>query len=99
MSIYTLTAAVSALLALSGHAFAQASTRQPLAGTLERITVPGPALEGNLLAESAAPHVSVYLPPSYQRDRERRYPVIYLLHGYGSTDLTFLGPTAWTLEV
>jgi S-formylglutathione hydrolase FrmB len=70
-----------------------------LKGRLERVKVSGKALEGNLLEESAAPDVSIYLPPSYQTDRARRYPVVYLLHGYGSTDLTFFGPSGWELEI
>ena len=31
----------------------------------------------------------VYLPPSYAGDQTRRYPVVYLLHGYGGRDDTF----------
>jgi S-formylglutathione hydrolase FrmB len=30
--------------------------------------------------------VSVYLPPSYKANKARRYPVVYLLHGYNGTD-------------
>jgi S-formylglutathione hydrolase FrmB len=54
-------------------------------GTVEKITVHGAALEGNLAGESADRTVFVYLPPSYATDRNRRYPVAYLLHGYGLT--------------
>lgn len=60
-----------------------------LSGTLERITVHGKSLEGNLLGESPAPEVSIYLPPSYASDGTRRYPVVYLLHGYTGTDLSY----------
>lgn len=68
-------------------------------GTLERVSVPGKALEGNLLGASAAPDVSIYLPASYQRDPMRRYPVVYVLHGYNSTDLVFFGPSGIELDV
>ena len=63
-----------------------------LKGTLERIKVHGKSLEGNLLGESPEPEVSIYLPPSYSTDRARRYPVVYLLHGYTGTDLGYFGP-------
>jgi enterochelin esterase-like enzyme len=60
-------------------------------GTVERIKVHGKALEGNLEGDSADRDVSIYLPPSYRTDRNRRYPVIYLLHGYtDSVDLWFV---------
>ena len=58
-------------------------------GTVEHITVHGKALEGNLEADSPDREVTVYLPPSYARDETTRYPVVYLLHGYGGRDNTF----------
>ena len=61
--------------------------QQPAAakGTLERITVHGRALEGNLEGDSPDRPVVVYLPPSYARETNRRYPVLYFLHGYTAT--------------
>ena len=70
-----------------------------LKGKLERIKVHGKSLDGNLLGETASPEVSIYLPPSYQTDRNRRYPVVYLLHGYTGTDLGYFGPTGRQLHV
>jgi S-formylglutathione hydrolase FrmB len=70
-----------------------------LKGKLERIKVHGKSLEGNLLGETSSPEVSVYLPPSYQTDRSRRFPVVYLLHGYTGTDLGYFGPTGRQLHV
>ena len=64
-----------------------------LKGKLERVKVQGKSLAGNLMGESAAPEVSIYLPPSYATDSNRRYPVVYLLHGYTGTDLSYFGPT------
>jgi S-formylglutathione hydrolase len=58
-------------------------------GTVERITVHGKSLEGNLEADSPDRAVTVYLPPSYATDQARRFPVVYLLHGYGGKDDTF----------
>lgn len=54
-------------------------------GTLERVTVHGRALEGNLEGDSPDRPVVVYLPPSYAKDTTRRYPVLYFLHGYTAT--------------
>jgi S-formylglutathione hydrolase len=51
-------------------------------GTVERIQVHGKALEGNLEGDSPDRKVAVYLPPSYHSAANRRYPVVYLLHGF-----------------
>ena len=80
-SLRRLLAAAFALQAAS--AFAQQPA--PPTGTLERITVHGRALEGNLEGDSPDRPVVVYLPPSYARDTTRRYPVLYFLHGYTAT--------------
>lgn len=71
-------------------AFAQSGP--PTKGTYNRIKVHGKSLEGNLSGEPADRDVSVYLPPSYQQDTARRYPVVYLLHGYTNSDLGWFGP-------
>jgi enterochelin esterase-like enzyme len=64
---------------------AAAQQSAPPKGTLERITVHGRSLEGNLEGDSPDRPVVVYLPPSYARDTTRRYPVLYFLHGYTAT--------------
>jgi S-formylglutathione hydrolase FrmB len=61
-------------------------------GTFERIKVHGKSLEGNLEGDSPDRDVSVYLPPSYATARNRRYPVVYLLHGYTNSDEGWFGP-------
>jgi len=58
-------------------------------GKVERATVHGKALEGNLEGDSPDRDVTVYLPPSYAADQNRRFPVVYLLHGYGGREDTF----------
>jgi enterochelin esterase-like enzyme len=60
---------------------------------VERIKVHGRALEGNLEGDAADRDVMVFLPPSYARDRSRRYPVVYALHGY------FIGAEQWSQEI
>ena len=59
--------------------------------TVEHIVVHGKALEGNLEGDSPDRNVSVYLPPSYRTDPNRKYPVVYLLHGFGAHDDMFTG--------
>jgi enterochelin esterase-like enzyme len=53
-----------------------------MAQTVQRITVHGKSLEGNLEGDSPDRDVAVYLPKSYPTERARRYPVLYLLHGF-----------------
>jgi S-formylglutathione hydrolase FrmB len=65
------------------------AARGPRVGKVERVTVHGKSLEGNLEGDSPDRQVTVYLPPSYEADQARRYPVVYLLHGYGGRDDTF----------
>src|SRR5579863_5737836 len=60
-----------------------ADLEKDLKGKLERIKVHGKSLEGNLEGDSADRDVFVYLPPSYLTEPNRRYPVVYTLHGYG----------------
>lgn len=42
------------------------------------------SLEGNLVGDPPKRSVIVYLPPGYEKQRKMRYPVVYLLHGYGA---------------
>jgi enterochelin esterase-like enzyme len=60
-----------------------AELEKDIKGKLERIKVHGKSLEGHLEGDSADRDVFVYLPPSYQNEPNRRYPVVYTLHGYG----------------
>src|SRR5262245_60143287 len=54
-------------------------------GTVDRIKVHGKSLEGNLEGDSPDRDVFVYLPPGYAANNSQRYPVVYMLHGYGLT--------------
>lgn len=54
-------------------------------GTVEHIKVHGISLEGNLEGDSPDRDVFIYLPPGYATSPTQRYPVVYLLHGYGLT--------------
>lgn len=64
------------------------------ASEIERLTVHGVSLEKNLIGDSADRRVSVYLPSSYARDKARRYPVLFLLHGFNDTDEEWTVPAA-----
>jgi S-formylglutathione hydrolase FrmB len=61
--------------------------------TVERIKVHGEALEGNLEGDAVDRDVIVFLPPSYEKDKTRRYPVVYALHGYS------IGAEQWSHEI
>lgn len=65
----------------------------PASARVEKITVHGVSLEGNLEGNSADRTVLVLLPPSYGSAKARRYPVVYFLHGYNSQAE---GTVAWT---
>ncbi|GAB2498286.1 alpha/beta hydrolase [Algoriphagus taiwanensis] len=60
-------------------------------GTKERIKVHSKALEGNLIGDPADRDVTVYLPPSYAKNPEKRFPVLYMLHGFTDNDSQWFG--------
>ena len=72
-------------LGAAGLMLSQTSAPVEKKGAIEKIKVHGKSLEGNLEGDSPDRDVFVYLPPSYAASRNRRYPVVYLLHGYGLT--------------
>jgi enterochelin esterase-like enzyme len=90
-----LAAALLALVTFAGHAertYCQTLPQpRPSGAIYERITVYGAALAGNLEGDSPARNVSVYLPPSYAAAPWRRYPVLYLLHGFNDSDDFWFG--------
>lgn len=61
--------------------------------TVEHIKIHGASLEGNLEGDAVDREVIVVLPPSYAKNKTRRYPVIYALHGYS------IGAEQWTHEI
>ena len=80
-----------ALVAVVACAFIPMATGQMKQGTVERIKVHGASLEGNLDGDSPDRDVSVYLPPSYKAEKRRRYPVVYMLHGFTDDDAKWFG--------
>jgi enterochelin esterase-like enzyme len=75
----------------------QTNVPEPVSGakpvTVEHIKIHGTALEGNLEGDSIDRDVIVFLPPGYSKEKKRRYPVIYALHGYS------IGAEQWTHEI
>ncbi len=57
------------------------------------------ALQGNALGDPAERPVAVYLPPAYDPDGSRRYPVLYCLHGYSGDVAGMLSARAWETNV
>jgi enterochelin esterase-like enzyme len=88
-------------LAIAGAcaAAAQVATEAPPAVpgarpvAVERVTIHGAALEGNLEGNSADRQAIVFLPPGYAKEATRRYPVLYALHGYS------IGAEQWAAEI
>lgn len=88
-----------ALLAFAGASTAQVQTQAPpvVAGAakarIETVKVKSAEIAGNLLGTPAERDVIVVLPPSYDKERSRRYPVVYALHGYS------IGADQWIKEI
>jgi enterochelin esterase-like enzyme len=82
---------LSVYLVLPSAVFAQRGTR-------ESGEITSPALEGNLLGDSATKRYNIYLPPSYDTTSDKRYPVIYVLHGYTGTESGLFGLVSNTLD-
>ncbi len=83
----------------AGHGFAQVRTDVPavVAGarpvTVEHVRIHGASLEGNLEGDAVDRDVVVFLPPGYREDAQRRFPVVYALHGYS------IGAEQWMQEI
>lgn len=98
-SICTAAVLILAVWARATLAHAQVQTEVPpvVPGakpvTVQHIKVHGASLEGNLEGEAVDRDVFVFLPPSYLKDKHRRYPVVYALHGFS------IGAEQWTHEI
>jgi S-formylglutathione hydrolase FrmB len=91
----TLTMAFAAGLRLAAQVQTQVPPVVPGAKpvAVEHIKIHGAALEGNLEGNAVDRDAIVFLPPGYQKDKHRRYPVVYALHGYS------IGAEQWTHEI
>ena len=95
--LHRLLLATTVSLPFSLGAQVQTEVPSPVSGakpvTVEHVKVHGVALEGNLEGNAVDRDVFVFLPPSYAKDKSRRYPVVYALHGYS------IGAEQWTHEI
>lgn len=93
--VWTLPVAFGLSAALMGQV--QTNVPPRVAGAkavrVERIQVHGASLERNLEGNAADREVIVFLPPGYAKEKSRRYPVVYALHGYS------IGAEQWTKEI
>ncbi|MHB1846079.1 MAG: alpha/beta hydrolase [Deltaproteobacteria bacterium] len=64
-------------------------------GRIEQLRVTSRLLAGNPMGDPAERDLWVWLPPGYDREAERRYPVLYFLAGYTGTGRSFLNFSAW----
>lgn len=90
-------ASIAALVITTVSAQVQTQVPPVVAGakpvSVERIKIHGTALEGNLEGDAVDRDALVFLPPSYSKDKQRRYPVVYALHGYS------IGAEQWSKEI
>jgi len=70
-----------------------------LGGDLRIDFVTSPALQGNALGDPAERPVAVYLPPGYDAQGSKRYPVLYCLHGYTGDVAALVGARPWECNV
>ncbi|MBV9027116.1 MAG: esterase [Candidatus Eremiobacteraeota bacterium] len=70
-----------------------------LAGDVRVDTVSSEALRGNPLGDPAERPVIVYLPDGYDASAERRYPAIYVLHGYTGDAVALVAARPWETNV
>lgn len=90
--------ALGALLTLGvSHAQVQTIVPPVVAGAkpvrVDRIKIHGASLEGNLEGDAVDRDALVFLPPSYDKAKSKRYPVVYALHGYS------IGADQWSKEI
>jgi enterochelin esterase-like enzyme len=88
---------ILAVITVAGYAQVKTEVPAVVPGakpvTIERIKVHGASLEGNLEGDAVDRDVIVFLPPGYASNKNRRYPVVYALHGYS------IGAEQWTHEI
>jgi enterochelin esterase-like enzyme len=89
-----MTARIGLITALAGVLAGVGAAQEAAAqqrGTVEHVKIHAKSLEGNLNGDPAERDVSVYLPASYKVQRDRRYPVVYMLHGFTDSNTKWFG--------
>jgi hypothetical protein len=75
------------------------ATLMGLHGDVRVDLVASEALEGNALGDPAQRPLAIYLPPQYDALGSRRFPVLYVLHGYTGNVAALLGSRPWEINV
>jgi S-formylglutathione hydrolase FrmB len=70
-----------------------------LAGDVHIDFIDSPALKDNALGDPATRPLAVYLPPGYDPQGSKRYPVIYVLHGYTGDVAALVSGRPWETNV
>lgn len=70
-----------------------------LEGDLRIAFIDSPALQGNALRDPSERPVVAYLPPGYDPEGSRRYPVLYCLHGYTGDAAALVSARPWETNV
>ncbi len=68
-------------------------------GSVQVFQVFGGSLEGNPLGDPSTRATPVYLPPGYAENTSERYPVVYFLHGFSGSGLSWTNVSAFTRNV
>jgi len=61
--------------------------------------IDSPALRGNALGDPSERPLPVYTPPGYDLEGSKRYPVLYVLHGYTGDAAGLVAGKAWETNV
>jgi S-formylglutathione hydrolase FrmB len=88
-----------ALFILALLAAAAVGQKRTDAGKFVDAKIPAPSLKGNLLGDPTEQAASIYLPPGYESAPTKRYPVIYLLHGYAGSNQTWTTDGEFSLNI
>lgn len=89
-------------LALLSLAFSMTPAHSPYALAQGRTvidTLRSVALAGNRTGDTPDRQITIRLPPGYDRDPSRRYPVVYLLHGFTSDPVEWFDGTYQGLDI
>ena len=74
----------------------QQGTQPVRRGRIVELKIPAPSLKGNLVGDPIEQSIAIYLPPSYDTSPTKRYPTLYMLHGFTSSNRAFM--TSLSLE-
>jgi len=85
------------VISLNASSFAQQAA-PARTGKLIEVKIPAPSLKGNLLGDPTEQEIVVYLPPSYEDAPAKRFPTVYILHGYTGSSKTWSDPAGVNLK-